>query len=102
MNVNINRDFCKRVANNPQSSETEKILANYAIRLSERIGKLEHESNQYKQYLVRIYGGIMNQFPWIKEIHEKAVFYTQKDILEKAKAMFPMANPPFDGKMDEN
>lgn len=79
----------------PGHSVLEYSLMRTALNAMNAAGKKADEANTYKQHLARIYGGIMAQFPWVKETHEKAVFYTQKDIMEKAKTMFPMGNPPY-------
>lgn len=102
MHFEINKTTLKKMLEEPGHTVLEYNLMRTALNAIYACGKKEFEANQYKQHLARIYGGIMNQFPWIKEIHEKSVFYTKKDILEKAKEMFPMGNPPFGGCKEAN
>lgn len=95
MHFELNRTTIKKMLAEPGHSVLEYSLMRTALNAMNAAGKKADEANTYKQHLARIYGGIMTQFPWVKEVHERAVFYTQRDVMEKAKTMFPMGNPPY-------
>lgn len=87
MHFDINKNTIKKMLEEPGHTVLEYNLMRTALNAMYTCGKKEHEANQYKQHLARIYGEILKQFPWIKEIHDKNVFYTQQDILAKASAI---------------
>lgn len=87
MHFEINKNTIKKMLEEPGHTVLEYNLMRTALNAMDTRGKKEHEANQYKQHLARIYGEILKQFPWIKEIHDKNVFYTQQDILAKASAI---------------
>lgn len=67
----------------PGHTVLEYALMRTALNAMNACGKKEFEANQYKQHMARIYGEILKQFPWIKEIHEKACAYTKQDLIQK-------------------
>ena len=87
MQFSINKKTIKKMLEEPGHTVLEYNLMRTALNAMYACSKKEHEANQYKQHLARIYGGILKQFPWIKEIHDKNVFDTKQDILAKASSI---------------
>lgn len=67
----------------PGHTVLEYALMHTALNAMYACSKKEFKANQYKQHMARIYGEILKQFPWIKEIHEKACAYTKQDLIQK-------------------
>lgn len=102
MEINITKDFCKRVVENKENTEMERILAAYALRLHNRIGKCENDANDLKNVIKSVVASIMKVCPWIIEQEAKNHGYklvkdtlTPNEVVEK---VFPIANPPFNGE----
>lgn len=83
MRFDINKKTLKKMLEEPGHTVLEYNLMRTALNSMYACGKKEYEANQYKQHLTRIYGEILKQFPWIKEIHEKACAYSKQDLIQK-------------------
>lgn len=83
MHFDINRKTIKRMLKEPGHTVLEYALMHTALNAMNACCKKEFEANQYKQHMSRIYGEILKQFPWIKEIHEKSCAYAKQDLIQK-------------------
>ena len=106
INVVLNRNEIKKMANEPNLTWREKALVNYILRMFKANEKLKEENDHLEKTIISFYNTIQKKYPFVSSIVKKQDEENAKFVMEKANAMFPpmsapMMNPPFDGKENE-